>query len=190
MLRICEKGPQLSPSLFSSAATWLPSSYLILPRVTLSASRLRNNNSSRFGKFLTLQFSATGRMLGASMRTYLLEKSRLTSQLPGEQNYHVLYTVAKGLSAQSRKEFGLPSTSDVEGFKLLNVKKNDVEWEQFPCTFAELSGAMHVIPHLDRVQESCWKVVMAVLYLGNVEFSGAGEDDAVIKVKRFRPLCH
>ena len=51
----------------------------------------RNNNSSRFGKFLTLQFSASGRMQGAYMKTYLLEKSRITSQLPGEQNYHVLY---------------------------------------------------------------------------------------------------
>lgn len=53
----------------------------------------RNDNSSRFGKFLTLQFSATGRMQGANMRTYLLEKSRITSQLEGEQNYHVLYLV-------------------------------------------------------------------------------------------------
>jgi len=151
--------------------------------VTLSVSRFRNNNSSRFGKFLTLQFSATGRMLGASMKTYLLEKSRLTSQLPGEHNYHVLYTVAKGLSAHSRKEWGLPASSNVEDFKLLNVKKGDVEWDQFPCNFPELSGAMHVIPHLDSVQDSCWKVVMAILYLGNVEFLGKVEDDAVVSDK-------
>lgn len=99
----------------------------------------RNNNSSRFGKFLTLQFSATGRMLGAYMKTYLLEKSRITSQLEGEQNYHVLYTVAQGLSAASRKEWGLPPSEPVEGFALLNVGKQKLQWDQFPCDFKELS---------------------------------------------------
>ena len=102
-----------------------------------------NNNSSRFGKFLTLQFSPTGRMQGAFMKTYLLEKSRITSQLPGEQNYHVLYTVAKGLSSAQRTEFGLPKGSDaVESFKLLNLKKaGDVKWADFPCDFKELTEA-------------------------------------------------
>ena len=62
----------------------------------------RNNNSSRFGKFLTLQFSASGRMQGAYMKTYLLEKSRITSQLAGEQNYHVLYQVSSRSSRGTR----------------------------------------------------------------------------------------
>ena len=62
----------------------------------------RNNNSSRFGKFLTLQFSASGRMQGAYMKTYLLEKSRITSQLAGEQNYHVLYQVSSCSSRGTR----------------------------------------------------------------------------------------
>ena len=63
-----------------------------------------NNNSSRFGKFLTLQFSPSGRMQGAYIRTYLLEKSRITSQLENEQNYHVLYQVAHGLPEKLRAE--------------------------------------------------------------------------------------
>ena len=77
------------------------------------------------------------------MKTYLLEKSRITSQLPGEQNYHVLYTVAKGLSSAQRTEFGLPKGSDaVESFKLLNLKKaGDVKWADFPCDFKELTEA-------------------------------------------------
>ena len=66
----------------------------------------RNNNSSRFGKFLTLQFSASGRMQGAYMKTYLLEKSRITSQLPGEQNYHVLYQVSSRSSRYTRSGGG------------------------------------------------------------------------------------
>jgi len=142
-----------------------------------------NNNSSRFGKFLTLQFSASGRMQGAFMKTYLLEKSRITSQLPGEQNYHVLYTVAKGLSSAQRTEFGLPKGSDaVESFKLLNLKKaGDVKWADFPCDFKELTEAFAVIPSLNDKQASCWRVIMAVLYLGNLSFTGQGEDDAKVK---------
>ena len=77
---------------------------LLSPPALTPASRSprRNNNSSRFGKFLTLQFNSTGRMQGAFMKTYLLEKSRITSQLSGEQNYHVLYLVAAGLPDKLR----------------------------------------------------------------------------------------
>ena len=103
-----------------------------------------NNNSSRFGKFLTLQFSATGRMQGACMRTYLLEKSRITSQLPGEQTYHVLYQVAAGLSAEKRKAYSMGAW---ESWKYLNVTdKSKVEWDQFPSNFKELETAMKSIP--------------------------------------------
>ena len=71
----------------------------------------RNNNSSRFGKFLTLQFSASGRMQGAYMKTYLLEKSRITSQLPGEQNYHVLYQASWRNSRATRSSSRMPCFS-------------------------------------------------------------------------------
>ena len=71
----------------------------------------RNNNSSRFGKFLTLQFSASGRMQGAYMKTYLLEKSRITSQLAGEQNYHVLYQASWRSSRGTRSSSRMPFCS-------------------------------------------------------------------------------
>eukprot|EP00908_Phaeocystis_cordata_P013472 Transcript_24534.p1 GENE.Transcript_24534~~Transcript_24534.p1 ORF type:complete len:649 (-),score=354.69 Transcript_24534:61-2007(-) len=136
-----------------------------------------NNNSSRFGKFLTLQFSASGRMQGAYMKTYLLEKSRITSQLPGEQNYHVLYQVAKGLPDDLKKKLGVGS---VESFKYLNVQKaGQLNWDIFPCTFAELAAAMDAIPTVSPLKESCWRVLVAVMQLGNATFKGTGEDDAI-----------
>jgi len=135
-----------------------------------------NNNSSRFGKFLTLQFSATGRMQGAFMRTYLLEKSRITSQLPGEQTYHVLYQVAAGLSAEKRKAYSMGAW---DSWKYLNVTdKSKVEWDQFPSDFKELETAMNSIPTVAPLMESVWKIVAAILHLGNAKFIGADDDDA------------
>ena len=143
----------------------------------------RNNNSSRFGKFLTLQFSASGRMQGAYMKTYLLEKSRITSQLAGEQNYHVLYQVssrssrgtrevedailcfprqvAKGVPDDLKSKYNL---GPVESWRYLNVTKGDrVNWDIFPCQYTELAAAMDAIPTVSGMKDGCWRVLIAIL---------------------------
>ena len=68
-----------------------------------NAKTVRNDNSSRFGKFTQLEFDATARvgggdppLVGSRCRTYLLEKSRITGQAPGERAYHCFYGVARG----------------------------------------------------------------------------------------------
>lgn len=58
-----------------------------------NAQTLRNSNSSRFGKLMDLHFDQAKRICGASMQTYLLEKSRVTSPLAGERTYHIMYQV-------------------------------------------------------------------------------------------------
>ena len=136
-----------------------------------------NNNSSRFGKFLTLQFSASGRMQGAFMRTYLLEKSRITSQLPDEQNYHVLYQCAGALPPELKQDLNLGEWST---YKYLNVSdKSKIEWDLFPTDCKELIGAMESIPTVAPHVKSVWRLLAAVLHLGNASFRGSGEDDAV-----------
>jgi myosin-5 len=58
-----------------------------------NAKTVRNDNSSRFGKYVEIAFSARGAISGAAVRTYLLERSRLVHQNPGERNYHIFYQV-------------------------------------------------------------------------------------------------
>ena len=78
------------------------------------------------------------------MRTYLLEKSRITSQLPGEQNYHVLYQVAANLPHVQRTEFSLESWCSYTYLNVTSATK--IEWDQFPGDFSELEAAMAAIP--------------------------------------------
>ena len=63
-----------------------------------NAQTILNDNSSRYGKYLMLQFDLTGKIMGAVMKTYLLEKTRVVRQTDGERNYHIFHLLLDGAS--------------------------------------------------------------------------------------------
>ena len=85
-----------------------------------NARTVNNDNSSRFGKFIELQFNDSGFLIGASIQTYLLEKVRLVHQSPDERNYHIFYEVLEGGDDTLKDKLVLTDCSP-EDFKITSM---------------------------------------------------------------------
>ncbi|EQC28329.1 hypothetical protein SDRG_13877 [Saprolegnia diclina VS20] len=130
----------------------------------------RNNNSSRFGKFIRLEFESIGSLLGASISTYLLERVRLVSQAKGERNYHIFYELLRGASSDELHALGL---THVEDYKYLNSgqcydRRDGVDDSD---QFAKTRHAMTAIGMDASEQHDVLQLIAAVLHLGNVTFA-------------------
>ncbi|CAG4975497.1 unnamed protein product [Colias eurytheme] len=125
----------------------------------------KNHNSSRFGKLLELYFKE-GALAGARVAHYLLEKSRIVTQSPGERNYHVFYELLAGLDEEQRKARGLLTA---EHYFYLN-QGGDSNGAGAGADWSALCGAMQVLGIGDAEREDIIKVLAAVLHLGNVYF--------------------
>ncbi|RDY08630.1 Myosin-7, partial [Mucuna pruriens] len=157
-----------------------------------NAKTVRNNNSSRFGKFVEIQFDQKGRISGAAIRTYLLERSRVCQVSDPERNYHCFYMLCA-----APKE-------DVDRFKLGNPRKfhylnqsNCIELDGVDDSkeYVATKRAMDVvgistseqvplsnIPIGIKIchpssQDAIFRIVAAVLHLGNIEFVKGGEEE-------------
>ncbi|VEN63077.1 unnamed protein product [Callosobruchus maculatus] len=133
-----------------------------------NARTTRNDNSSRFGKYLEVYFK-NGAIIGAKMTQYLLEKSRIVTQAPGERNYHVFYELLGGLSTSERQKYGLV---EAEKYFYLNQGGGDCApgHSGSGADWAALTRAMEVLGVSETEQEGIIKILASVLHLGNVYF--------------------
>lgn len=146
-----------------------------------NAKTLRNNNSSRFGKFLKIQY-AGGAILGAYMEHYLLEKARVVNPLSGERNFHVFYQLVRGLHGELREELGLTSVADYT--YLTAGDCSEVEDMDDQQEFDDVVGSLTVVGIGPTQQAQMWRILAGILQLGNVTFKeeahASGDAKAVV----------
>ncbi|XP_077978744.1 unconventional myosin-X-like [Glandiceps talaboti] len=137
-----------------------------------NAKTIYNNNSSRFGKFIQLQFSNKGNITGGKIKDFLLEKNRVVGQNPGERNYHVFYSLLAGAPQDVREKLQL---KDVSAYRYLNQSgcSGDAAIDD-SGSFDRIKEAMNVMKFKDGDICDVCDVLAAILHIGNMEFITAG----------------
>ncbi|XP_063937262.1 myosin-8 isoform X3 [Daucus carota subsp. sativus] len=140
-----------------------------------NAKTVRNNNSSRFGKFVEIQFNDRGKISGAAIRTYLLERSRVCQVSDPERNYHCFYMICAAPPEDAeRYKVGNPRT-----YHYLNQSKCiELDAMDDSKEYVETKRAMNVVGIGPDEQDAIFRVVAAVLHLGNIEFKKGGDSDS------------
>ncbi|XP_023677874.2 myosin-11-like isoform X1 [Paramormyrops kingsleyae] len=132
-----------------------------------NAKTVKNDNSSRFGKFIRINFDVTGYIVGANIDTYLLEKSRCIRQSETERSFHIFYYLLAGAKDRMREEFLLENFSDYHFLKAGHIQ---IPGQQDDELFTETLGAMDIMGFTEEEKIGILKVVSTVLQLGNIEF--------------------
>ena len=139
-----------------------------------NAKTVRNDNSSRFGKYVKIKINKqTDLIEGAQMYTYLLEKSRITELGPLERNYHIFYFFLKGAEDDLLKECFL--TRNVKDYDYLWHNKSEAQIESVPSMddielYKEVINCFKSTNFTDEEVKDIFKVISAVLLLGNIKF--------------------
>nr|KAF6501500.1 myosin IE [Molossus molossus] len=142
-----------------------------------NAKTVRNNNSSRFGKYFEIQFSPGGEPDGGKISNFLLEKSRVVMRNPGERSFHIFYQLIEGASAEQKHSLGITSMDYYYYLSLSgSYKVDDIDDRR---EFQETLHAMNVIGIFAEEQTLVLQIVAGVLHLGNISFKEVGNYAAV-----------
>lgn len=146
-----------------------------------NAKTVRNDNSSRFGKFMKVKFDKDGFLVGADIVKYLLEKSRIVTASENERCYHSLYLICRSHDKAAR--FGTEKDNE---FKIL-TSGNCLHNKEFDTAeeYDQVNEAMNAIGISECEIDAMWAVVAAILHLGNVVFEEDGEGSQVAARSEF-----
>ena len=141
-----------------------------------NAKTVRNDNSSRFGKFIEIQFDDKHRICGAAIRTYLLERSRIVSVDDPERNFHVFYQLCDGASGEEKSALRLKSSTE---FSYLNQSScHTLTGVDNAEEYAATRRAMSIVGIEKQSQDDVMRVVAGILHLGNISFKNLDDDAA------------
>uniref|UniRef100_A0A8C5BQ29 Myosin VIIBa n=1 Tax=Gadus morhua TaxID=8049 RepID=A0A8C5BQ29_GADMO len=135
-----------------------------------NAKTIRNDNSSRFGKYIDINFNTQGAIEGARIEQYLLEKSRVCRQAPEERNYHIFYYMLVGMTPQQKTKLSLGNASD---YNYLTMGKcTTCEGRDDITEYTHFLSALKILMFSDSDSWEISRLLAAILHLGNVKFEG------------------
>ncbi|XP_071168710.1 unconventional myosin-Ie-like isoform X1 [Mytilus edulis] len=137
-----------------------------------NAKTVRNNNSSRFGKYVEMQFSRGGEPDGGKISNFLLEKSRVVSQNSNERNFHIFYQLLFGADDQTKQNLGL-TTPDYYNY-LNQTGTYKVDGTDDVQEFKDTMNAMKVVGIPHETHDEIQSLIAAVLHIGNIQFAEDG----------------
>lgn len=143
-----------------------------------NAQTVRNNNSSRFGKFIRIEFSRSGQIAGASIDWYLLEKSRVISQNPKERNYHIFYQILAGADKQLKKTLMLEG--DASSFSYLKSSNKKIPGVDDSKEFKNLLHSLKIMGISSQSQANIFRIMAAILHIGNIQVGQESADQGRI----------
>lgn len=139
-----------------------------------NAKTIKNDNSSRFGKFIRINFDNSGYICGANIETYLLEKARVIRQAPEERSFHIHYQLLVGAPPALRQTLLMDDVSKYAYLSNGHIKLPGVDETS---VFKETDDAMNIMGFSPEEKESVFRVVSAVLHFGNMQFSQERNSD-------------
>ncbi|KAM7152092.1 unconventional myosin-Vc [Macrochelys suwanniensis] len=146
-----------------------------------NAKTTRNDNSSRFGKYTEISFDQTHQIIGANMRTYLLEKSRVVFQSENERNYHIFYQLC---ASALQPEFKHLKLEHAEEFNYTRMGGNTViEGVDDRADMMETQKTFTLLGLKEDFQMDVFKILAAILHLGNVQMTAVGDEKSSVSLE-------
>merc|ERR1711872_469354 len=140
-----------------------------------NAKTSRNDNSSRFGKFIRIHFNAAGKLAGCDIQSYLLEKSRITQQQEVERSYHIFYQLLQPFVPDMKAKCLL--SDDIYDYSYVSQGKTTVSSIDDNEEMEFTDSAFDIIGFSEEEKWDCYKLTAAVMTMGEMKFKQKGREE-------------